>query len=201
MTHRIPVIDYKLLADAKDFYEKQGFVELSVPWIIEYGAYSATCPPHRKEFYTLGGYLNASGEQSFLQLLLEGVVLKKHFCITPCFRAEPVCDEFHHVYFMKLELIDTDATEAHLHEMIACAKKFYDSCFSKETHIIQTDKKGQCFDIVDALYGIELGSYGIRRYKGFSWIYGTGVALPRISTVIKKYTYVQNNHGSRRTTT
>ena len=33
--------------------------------------------------------------------------------------------------------------------------------------------------------GIEYGSYGIRTFKDFYYIYGTGVALPRFSKIYK----------------
>ena len=40
------------------------------------------------------------------------------------------------------------------------------------------------FDIV--CNGIELGSYGIRSCPFLDWIYGTGCAEPRTSSLIKK---------------
>jgi hypothetical protein len=32
--------------------------------------------------------------------------------------------------------------------------------------------------------GIEVGSYGIREFEGFKWVYGTGAAEPRLSQAI-----------------
>jgi hypothetical protein len=39
------------------------------------------------------------------------------------------------------------------------------------------------FDLI--CKGIELGSYGIRKYNNHKWIYATGVAEPRLSQVCK----------------
>jgi hypothetical protein len=35
--------------------------------------------------------------------------------------------------------------------------------------------------------GIELGSYGIRSCDFLDWVYGTGVAEPRLSSIMGKY--------------
>jgi hypothetical protein len=35
--------------------------------------------------------------------------------------------------------------------------------------------------------GVELGSYGVRHFENIDWIYGTGLAEPRLSTVMNKY--------------
>lgn len=182
--HIIPRIDYQKIADAVTYYTLAGFTEIEVPWIIGHKAYSATRPSDREEFYTLGGYLNASGEQSFIELIQEGVKLTKHVCVTPCFRKEPVLDEIHFLYFMKVELIDTDVSQENLQDMIVVAKQFFEKYI--EVSVIQTDLRGEAFDIVDAKHGIELGSYGIRRHEEYSWIYGTGVALPRLDIAYNK---------------
>lgn len=42
-----------------------------------------------------------------------------------------------------------------------------------------------CYDLV--YRGIELGSYGIRECEFLTWIYGTGVAEPRLTRVMQKY--------------
>jgi len=35
------------------------------------------------------------------------------------------------------------------------------------------------------LYGQEIGSYGIRKLGGHHWVYGTGLAEPRFSTLVQ----------------
>lgn len=187
-----PFIDYRKIADAQQFYESHGFAPIAAPWIVGYEAYNTTRPSDRREFYCLDGYLNASGEQSFIELMLTGSKMKKYCCITPCFRDEPTVDDYHHRYFLKLELIDPDTTKENLSHMIHLAKKFLDSYTLVPTKIIQTDSVARAFDIVDGTNGIELGSYGIRTYKDFSWIYGTGLALPRLDTVIT-HSHIKNH--------
>lgn len=181
--HITPCIDYAKIASGQDYYTKLGYEEIAVPWIISFEPYNATRPPHRKEFYCLDGYLNASGEQSFLELMIQGVSLTKHYCITPCFRDEPVIDATHHRSFIKLELINTDATQENLKQMIADAVTFFSRYTSVQ--VIATNNEGTAFDIIDSHHHIELGSYGIRTYNEYTWIYGTGIALPRLDTIIK----------------
>ena len=182
--HTIPRIDYAKIVRASTYYASFGYIERQVPWIVSCDAYKATKPPFAQDFYTLGGYLNASGEQSFLQLMFDDEKLTKHFCITPCFREEERLDAIHYRYFFKMELIDTDVSQENLQAMLRIAKLFFEVYLPVE--ILQTDKNGEAFDIIDAKHKIELGSYGIRRHKNFSWIYGTGVALPRLDVVINK---------------
>jgi hypothetical protein len=180
------LIDYQKIADAQKFYSALGFKEINVPWIVQYPAYSATMPLDRKEFYTLGGYLSASGEQGFLELMLSGKKITKNYCITACFRDEPILDQLHQGYFMKLELIDTNATVGNMESMIRISQEFFDSYLPEnaKTNIIQIDNIGEAFDIVDGQNGIEPGSYGIRKFGGLKWIYGTGIALPRLDIVL-----------------
>ena len=105
----------------------------------------------------------------------------KYQAITPCFRDEPKHDNLHKPYFMKLELIDADANSKSLSNMIAHSLNFfriYLDCF--DTRI---DKLS--IDIIDSKHGIELGSYGIRTNRACGpWVFGTGVAEPRLSYVL-----------------
>lgn len=182
--HTIPRIDYKKIVDASAYYFGKGYIEAQVPWIISYEASSLGKPPYRKNYETLGGFLNASGEQSFLQMMKEGVSLGKNFCITPCFRDEEILDDIHYKYFLKLELINTEVTKENLMEMIQDAKEFFENYIA--VNVVQTDAHGLAFDIVDAQHDIELGSYGFRNYDGREWIYGTGIALPRFDVLVDK---------------
>jgi hypothetical protein len=188
MPYVIPLIDYRKIADAQAYYASLGYTELAVPWIVSHAAYKVTRPTHVREFLTLDGYLNASGEQSFIDLMLAGAPIGRQFCITPCFRDEEAFTELTHKYFFKVELIDTDTTAVTVARMTREAKAFLDRYFpaATPTKIIATDEGDTSFDIVDGTYGIELGSYGIRAYEGKRWAYGTGIALPRLDTVRAK---------------
>jgi seryl-tRNA synthetase len=118
------IISYARLAAAEAHYQAAGFELVEAPWIIGHTAYRATKPAEALDFVTLGGYLVASAEQSFLQLMLEGRPPGRAVATTPCFRHEHY-DELHQPYFMKVELIDTlDTSEASLQRMIATAQGF-----------------------------------------------------------------------------
>lgn len=188
------LIDYAKIEKARNYYMSKGYVELSMPWIIGYGAYMETAPSreeNKRDFYTLDGYLVASGEQSFIEEMLQekSVVLDekgKYFCITPCFRDDTV-DEIHMKYFIKLELINTRIEKESLVEMISDAHEFYKQYIPCTSIPIEDGS----YDIIENKHKIELGSYGIRESKKengktFSWVYGTGLALPRLDIAIKK---------------
>ena len=130
--------------------------------------------------------LVASGEQSFLYLYCKGFLPKGRFqTITPCWRYEAY-DGFHAKYFMKNELIITDdVSENSLEKIISDANKFF-SLYLR-TKIEKTDIG---YDIVSEDGVFELGSYGIRHCDFIDWVYGTGCAEPRKSTVLQ---YISRN--------
>jgi hypothetical protein len=66
--------------------------------------------------------------------------------------------------------------------MIADAYEFHNKYV--EVDIIETEPN--TYDLVDKELRIELGSYGIRKVDDLQFVYGTGVALPRLDTVIEK---------------
>ena len=64
-----------------------------------------------------------------------------------------------------------------MNKMIDSAKEFYSNYL-----------KVQVSEIQDEMYDknkIELGSYGTRKYKNIEWVFGTGLAEPRLSRVLK----------------
>jgi hypothetical protein len=97
---------------------------------------------------------------------------------------------------MKSELIiigencQENSIVKNLHNLIHIAQTFFQQYLSVK--IIKTTEEHNSFDIVEETTGIELGSYGIRQYKNpeleydFTWIYGTGCAEPRLSSIIRK---------------
>lgn len=56
---------------------------------------------------------------------------------------------------------------------------FFEQEFNEKIQILQTSLES--FDLM--YQNIELGSYGIRKVEEFSFIYGTGLALPRFSYI------------------
>lgn len=160
--------------------------------------------------------LVASGEQSFLYLYNKGFLPKGKFqTVTPCFRDERFTP-LHTKYFVKNELITTDnVSKEGLRFMVHGARDFFrkfclrpkvnDSYIRSTTEkddvlIVNTDngrnvivddidvKDAYLYPQYDLVYrGIELGSYGIRRCQFLSWIYGTGVAEPRLTRTLEIY--------------
>ena len=171
-------IDYKILAEALDFYTKRGYSYKEVPWVVSEEATDTTRPKDRIATKVPYGDLVGSAEQGFIELLKRGDTLGRHCAITPCFRDEPDYDDLHHAYFMKCELYDGQATPEHLQTMIDDAVTFFSRYMTVK--VVQTDIG---YDINGN--GIELGSYGFRQYKKIRFIYGTGCALPRLTSVLQ----------------
>jgi len=173
-------IDYRKFAYALDHYESLGYGYVEVPWVVSHDSVAVTLPDDRVATAVQYGDLVGSGEQSYIELMRRGHAITKACCITPCFRMEPDYDELHHAYFMKLELINTDANEGSLRQMITDATALFEHY--TPTDIEQTGP--DMYDIVDKKRRIELGSYGFRTAHGQRFIYGTGLALPRLDTAI-----------------
>lgn len=173
-------IDYRKLAAGIDHYESLGYEYQEVPWVVSDEAINVTLPPDLPATAVQYGKLVGSAEQSFIELMLRGQTILKACAVTPCFRIENQYDDLHHAYFMKLELINTDVTQDNLHTMIEDAQGFFEQY--TETDVEQTGPNA--YDIVDKKRRIELGSYGIRSFDNHTFIYGTGVALPRLDTVV-----------------
>ena len=174
-------IDYRKITAALEHYEQRGYPYMEVPWVVSSEALNVTLPPEHAATKVQYGDLVGSAEQSFIELMLRGEAVTKACAITPCFRLEDAYDELHHGYFMKLELINTEVTDANLQATIADAYEFFAHYLDVE--IVPTGRG--MYDIVDTRRKIELGSYGVRAYKEMSFIYGTGVALPRLDKAIE----------------
>jgi len=174
-------IDYHKLSAALKHYEQRGYHYLEVPWVVSSEALNVTLPPDHTATTVQYGDLVGSAEQSFIELMLRGRAITKACAITPCFRLEDVYDELHHGYFMKLELIHTEATEENLQTMIADARDFFHQYLDSE--VLPTGRN--MYDIVDTHSKVELGSYGIRSFRTTTFLYGTGVALPRLDRAIE----------------
>ena len=201
--------------DAREYYEKCGFKFIDAPWTVSREAILMTRPPWvtgEPFSYEAGGshlYPVASAEQSFLQMQIDAIAagnpITGSFCaITPCFRNEPVLDDLHQPYFMKLELISWDKTTPEdLSKMIAGARLYIENDEAGLwVDVIKNNDPdpisvSQAYDIVTDLQKIELGSYGIRQHPSVGrWVYGTGLAEPRYSYAIEVETALRSAKGS-----
>jgi hypothetical protein len=196
-------IKYQPIVDAINYYSALKYEYIDVPWLVSDQAYNFTCPDFVSEYRARlpWGNLVASGEQSFIQIIADETNLDRVQCTTPCFRpydglnSESPYNLFH---FMKVELfqnISEIENESKILEILMSvinqAKEFFQN-YIKYPKIIQTSDDS--YDIICSITGIELGSYGIRKAKngypkpGFKYIYGTGLAEPRLSHVIQRLT-------------
>ena len=176
-------IDWHRLIWAIDYYKSKGYKFIDLNWTIPSKISEITKPIGRKDYLIEEEALVASAEQSFLELMYDSKLEKGRYCgITPCFRDEDYLDELHQRYFMKVELIDTlNVNHTSLGNMIIDAKEFYSNYL--DVHVLEI--QDEMYDIIDDKNGIELGSYGTRRTIAGNHVFGTGLAEPRLSKVLK----------------
>lgn len=192
--NQLTKINYSLLHEAIEYYSKQGYKLIEVPWIVDEKVAKITLPEGAKPYYTEGGVLVGSAEQGFLQMIINNLnsVPKKAMAITPCFRGESNTNDATRNYFMKLELIkavsstDIDLQSAVL-DVVTSSLNFFRKYLGEEVTSFHTSEGRYTKDIM--FRGLELGSYGFRSHdlkslylKGhISWVFGTGLAEPRLS--------------------
>jgi len=179
-------INWQRLMSAITFYNSQGYKYVDLDWTVNENISEITKPLGKRDFFVNDKALVASGEQSFLQMIVDGKLVDGKYCgITPCFRDESIIDELHQQYFMKVELIDTlninhKTRVESMNKMIDCALKFY----SGYLEVRALEIGDELFDIIDVKNNIELGSYGTRQTIFGEHIFGTGLAEPRLSKVL-----------------
>ncbi len=193
------MIDYRILHEAIEYYKTRGFEHIESPWTVTKAVSGITKPPGVSDWAIEGKnkVLVASGEQSYLYLYLKGFLPKGRFVtVTPCFREEPF-DLLHTKYFMKAEIIDTkDVSTRGLDLMVSQAYEFFAQQLGTKTNLNVVKIDESTFDI--ELCGYELGSYGIRSCSYLDWIYGTGVAEPRFSTLRRQVNGLSYDEDSTR---
>jgi seryl-tRNA synthetase len=175
-------IHWDLIAEAMEFYTGEGFTPVETPWIASAKAVAITCPRGLVPMMVPGlGALVGSAEQGFLDMELKGALPKGRFISCgPCFRDEAV-DALHQKTFFKVELYqNAKVTDISLEQMINQAKGFFESHLNAGPVVRETTEFG--YDLT--LNGVEIGSYGIRHTRDVSWIYGTGLALPRFTQAL-----------------
>jgi hypothetical protein len=179
-----PPISWRDIAAAISVYEAEGFEYIETPWVTSEWAVKSTLPSDRKGLSCDGGMLVGSAEQGFIELMSKGGIAPgRYVSAGPCFR-DDVQDDLHQQTFFKVELIELSKErfpnpKAKVREMAEIAKSFYQMLDGGDLLEIVTTKEG--LDLT--LHGIELGSYGKRSMNGWHWIYGTGLAEPRLSVV------------------
>ena len=176
-------INWHNFALAQDYYARHNFKYIEVPWLAPAEIMHITFPGEYR-FKTELGDLIASGEQAFLYLESKNKLDPgRYMTITPCFRDEEET-KFNFKQFMKLELYITDSvTLENLQKTISICKDLLENILNGPIEIVSM--LDGSFDL--EYQKIELGSYGIREYRGHKWIYATGLAEPRTSQVKNIY--------------
>lgn len=186
-------ISYDVVQQAIRYYELAGYTYVEVPWVISKRVIMVTAPSCIEPNSIHEESLVASGEQSFLQMILDKKLAPgKYCCATPCYRKFDGLkkDGLHFAQFFKVELINTHSAHSGsflLGEMIKDAMTFMSKIRNEDLDFIKTedDPRIECstfvnYDIVTR-QGVELGSYGIRSHRLCGlWMYGTGAAFPRL---------------------
>lgn len=167
MTEWANQIDWHILSSAIGFYSQRGYRYVDTPWIVPDKIARATWDGEGLACQV--GTLVGSAEQGFLTMDVQPGA--KLVSCSPCFRNEPVLDNLHRQYFMKVELY---AEGSHVEEMVNQASRFMSQWVTVEP--VMTPEG---YDLMAG--DIELGSYGERWLGDRHWTYGTGVALPRLT--------------------
>lgn len=193
------MINYSILHESVVHYEKYGFSRIEAPWLVPDDILNITKPPeaHAHQVIKNGKKKNfvGSAEQSFLYLINKGFLLPGRYqAITPCMRDDDF-GLYHTKYFMKNELISfgDEHTVDYVDNVLNTAYGFFakyvgDYLAKKKTNLEIHDLlkivkvNSTSWDI--ELSGREIGSYGFRTCLFAKWVYGTGVALPRLSRIL-----------------
>jgi len=182
------IIDWHLIGEATKFYTERGYKYVEVPWWCSSQAHRTTCPKEIAVYHASmadedDAFFIGSAEQSLLGMIIDGRITPgKYVATTPCFRAEASTSALTRRAFMKVELMDYGTTQ--YEDLLHHALSFMELYCSpgKELKKVNTDTG---IDI--ECDGVELGSYGHRSHRLIPqpWAYGTGLAEPRFSGVMK----------------
>lgn len=191
------MIDYSLLSSASEHYTDLKFARIEVPWLVSKPISDLTAPlgantyivqkdtEHKQKAFI------ASGEQGFLYLINKGHIPSHgmYQTTTPCLRDDS-WDATHMKGFIKLELIKYSTTENFkgidmVFDLVDAAVSFFKKHVDESRlKIVASMEDSYCFDVT--LDDIEIGSYGYRSCMFCNWIYGTGIAEPRFSRLVKQ---------------
>ena len=181
------IVDYKLLSKAIKFFSHKGYTQVETPWRVSEESINLTFKSS-ESFKSDDKFLVGSAEQGFLEMISDGILeYGRYMSVSPCFRNENE-DYYHQQEFIKLELIDIILVKNMfaLNLMRDNVLKFITKHLkvkSSSIVVVSTNDDSTDFDIL--IDGIEYGSYGFRNIEEKVYIYGTGIALPRASKILK----------------
>ena len=179
------IISTSKIMEALTYYSNLGYVPIDVPYCVDRSVSELTKPMCKRDTEYLNDKVYVgSAEQSFIQMYMDGKLPDgKYMALTPCVRDDEH-DDLHHSVFMKLELFDCgDKTQPF--QLGFAMQDFFEQYI--KTTVVAGDDRPFSTDILDKKLRIELGSYGMGILPGGKFYsYGTGIAEPRLSTVIRK---------------
>jgi hypothetical protein len=187
---KIDRINYNRIAQAQAFYKGRGYQNVEAPWLVMPQAVRATLPLGKTLMETVRGVMVNSGEQAFIQLIMDGKMEPGTYqTTTPCF--QDAADHHSPYYFgadennpwsQQVELIwyqpdDVRASyERVVNDVMSCFFEISDA----EAFDAMQNEEG-----VDLRFnGIVVGSYGVRKMNEHLWVYGTGLIEPRFTIAL-----------------
>lgn len=176
-------INWELIARAITYYQGCGYRYVETPWLVTEEASEVTfseADPLISGLVPVG-----SAEQGFIQLMLNGQLPPGNYVSAgPCFRPADGDLPDHNPWFFKVELIKVQPLRPDsLMDCLETAQGVMESLKSAKIEVVPTSEG---YDLT--LGGLEVGSYGIRTYKDWSWVFGTGLAEPRYSLAVERAT-------------
>lgn len=163
-----PRIDWTMLGAAVEFYKSFGYQYIEVPYAVPEEFIRLTLPPQYEPDRVEGlGCLVGSAEQSLLSLDLQD---GSYMAVSPCFRPEPVLNEFYQRHFMKVELFQ-------IGDLMPMSMMEDAHMFMSRYATVEVLETPEGWDLT--VDGIEVGSYGMRQAGIYKWACATGLALPR----------------------
>lgn len=185
------MIDYKILAEAIKYYKRRDYVEVNMPWYVKENIHNITFEVNKSKWQLPSGdILLGSAEQGFINQMINHNLEGKFQATTPCFR-EDIVDELHQEHFIKTELFinESDDFNRTLDKMLGDVFSFIAQYVEpNRINFVDTSLETGERSLDIEVDGIEVGSYGIREYQFegevYTWVYGTGIALPRFSKVL-----------------
>lgn len=185
------MIDYRVLAEAIEHYKRRGYVEVTMPWYVTENIHNITFEVNKSKWQLPSGdILLGSAEQGFINQMINHNLKGKFQATTPCFR-EDIIDKLHQEHFIKTELFinESDDFNKTMDRMLSDVFGFIIQYIDyTKINFIDTSLETRERSVDIEVDGIEVGSYGIRECqfggKVYTWVYGTGIALPRFSKVL-----------------
>lgn len=180
------------LGHSLTLWQSAGAKLIALPWMASQEVVDATRPPERApntDIHTPFGFLLASGEQAFMEMVSQLKDKQLYVGWTPCFRHEPAFDATHHYYFLKSEaFVRCSASQAHLEvdRVRHIAMRGFESLLRLSNHTAHLEFRQTADGYDIECNGIEVGSYGHRTYKEHTYVFGTALAEPRWSEALSQ---------------